>query len=175
MERSSTYDARECGCARCDQAHRGRDCAIERLANRVALDLHDGVAQTLSLALLNSEHFECGQCTESAASSMACWSESVSRALSQIRMIIEDLRPGALAESTLAERLNTAVETFMAQTEIVVTLNMNPNDLHDLGRATEITAFRVLQESLNNIRRHSQASHVLIEVQIGRASCRERV
>lgn len=79
-------------------------------------------------------------------------------------MLIDDLRPSALSESTLTVRIGETVESFMAETGIAVTVKMNADEMLGIGRATEITAYRVVQESLNNIRRHSRASHVVIDL-----------
>lgn len=164
VKQPKPHEPDACRCTGCEQAYRGSGCALERLAQRVALDLHDGVAQSLAVILMNAEHSACDACPVSIGQNADCPTESVAAALSQIRMLIEDLHPAEHPQSCLAARLSAALESFTAETGVTVSLDMSARDLVSLRRNAEITAFRVIQECLNNIRRHAQASQVEISI-----------
>ncbi len=165
MSDFSSSCANQCGCARCDEAYRGPDCALQRLASRVALDLHDGVAQTLTLALLGMVDPDLADGASSNPCDSAECKDSIMRAIGQIRMIIEDLYPSIQAEADPAGRIEAALSEFELETGVEVMRELDTRDLVGLGRATEITTFRVIQECLNNIRRHAMASCVTLTVE----------
>lgn len=163
MSELSWQCANQCRCARCDEAYRGPDCALQRLSSRVALDLHDGVAQTLTLALLGMDDSGPDGRPVSNSDATECRG-SIVQALAQIRMIIEDLHPSLQGDAGPAARIEAAVAAFEIDTGVEVTRELDPGDLVGLGRVTEITTFRVIQECLNNIRRHAMASRVTLSV-----------
>lgn len=164
MKQSKLHEANECRCTECEQTYRGPSCALERLTRRVALDLHDGVAQSLAAILMNAEDSACDDCPVTISHNADCPTESVAAALSQIRMLIEDLHPAGHPQSCLAARLAMALESFAAETGVTVKVEMKARDLVSLRRNADVTAFRVIQECLNNIRRHAGASRVEISI-----------
>lgn len=165
MGESRSSSTSTCGCVWCGSTHRGPDCALERLASRVALDLHDGVAQTLTLALLGIVESDAAPGGAVATCDAAACKESIARALGQIRMIIEDLQPRMYAEADTGRRIDAALSEFEIETGVKVQRRLDMRDFVGLGRATEITTFRIIQECLNNIRRHAMASCVTLTVE----------
>jgi two-component system, NarL family, sensor histidine kinase UhpB len=78
--------------------------------------------------------------------------------------ILERIRPIALNESTLGDALRNLVEEWVAghpgqSCEIHI-----PDDLPDCGDEASLTIYRIVQECLTNIARHSEASHVQISI-----------
>jgi len=74
----------------------------------------------------------------------------------QLRTMSYLLHPPLLDEAGLAPALKWYVEGFCQRSEIEVQLDMPP-DMERLPRDMELTIFRVIQESLTNVHRHSHS------------------
>jgi len=77
------------------------------------------------------------------------------------RRIIEDLRPSSLSNLGLLPALEILCSEFAERMGIQLTRDLGPVDL---GSSSELTIFRLVQESLNNIAKHAQASHIQVEL-----------
>ncbi len=134
----------------------------ERFLRRIGAELHDGPAQDLSLALLrldpgtgdeNSPAFttaNAGACEEK----LAPIHDAVSHALSEIRGISGGLALPELKRLTLADAISRAVRGHERRTNSVVGINLNGLP-PQAPLAVKITAYRVVQEALNNAFRHA--------------------
>jgi two-component system NarL family sensor kinase len=132
---------------------------------KVARDLHDTTGQTLA-ALKMSISFLQESCKEepsrlAIASDIAALAD---QALGEIRTMSYLLHPPLLDEVGFACAAEWYVEGFAKRSGISVSAHMD--DSHNrLPRRMEIVLFRVLQESLTNVHRHSGASVVRIHFQ----------
>ncbi len=122
---------------------------------RVARELHDGVGQLLAALGMNlSAVAERAQLTPEGE---RCLTEAVSltdQATSEIRTLSHLLHPPFLDEIGLKSALNEYVHGFGQRSKIRVGLNL-PSELGRLPRDLELTLFRIVQECLTNIHRHS--------------------
>ncbi|MFL5840660.1 MAG: HAMP domain-containing sensor histidine kinase [Thermoleophilaceae bacterium] len=123
----------------------------ERL--RVAQDLHDQVGQTLTAALLELAHVA-KQVPDSARRDVASAQEIVQMGLEDIRRIARDLRPEALDDLGLPSALAALAERFARQARLDIDLQID-SDLPHLDRDAELVIYRVAQEALTNVARHS--------------------
>ncbi len=81
-----------------------------------------------------------------------------------VHSIIRQLRPSALDHLGLSEALREAVAAFQSRhAEVVAELNLAP-DIDGSGESINITVYRIVQECLTNVIRHSRASRVTIAV-----------
>jgi signal transduction histidine kinase len=124
---------------------------------RFARDLHDGLGQDLvavkmmvdSIAHLNS--------SESKNSAASQSSELIDRVLQQVRSISYLLHPPLLDEGGLRSALQWYVDGLADRSDIVTSINFWPNDFPRLSPELETAIFRIIQEALSNIVRHSEA------------------
>jgi PAS domain S-box-containing protein len=123
---------------------------------RVARELHDGAGQLLAalsmnIAAIASEKQKLGpkaaRCAEENSS-------LVSQAISEIRTISHLLHPPLLDEVGLQSALTEYVHGFGERSKIHVSLDL-PSNLERLPRDVELSLFRIVQECLTNIHRHS--------------------
>jgi PAS domain S-box-containing protein len=91
--------------------------------------------------------------------------ELVENAIKEVRTVSYLLYPPMLDETGLKSAISWYLEGFSARSGIQTTLEAQ-EDFGRLGRDAEVALFRVLQESLTNIHRHSQASHATISLLI---------
>jgi signal transduction histidine kinase len=122
----------------------------------MARELHDHAGQTLVALAMNFSLLlqkAKGQAPE--LLSLLTQSERLSDALStELRTLSYLLHPPLLDEAGLESALEWYVEGFSKRSKIDVALQL-PKDAERLPRAVELVVFRVVQESLTNIHRHS--------------------
>jgi two-component system sensor histidine kinase UhpB len=123
----------------------------ERL--RVAQDLHDQVGQTLTAALLELEH-AARHVPETSRPELEAVQEIVQVGLEDIRRIARELRPEALDDLGLPSALAALSERFARQARLEIDLHVD-QDLPRLSREADIVIYRVAQEALTNVARHS--------------------
>ena len=123
----------------------------ERL--RVAQDLHDQVGQTLTAALLELEHVA-HNVPEASRPEVEAVQEIVQVGLEDIRRIARELRPEALDDLGLPSALAALTERFARQARIEIDLLIE-SELPALSREAELVIYRVAQEALTNVARHS--------------------
>jgi PAS domain S-box-containing protein len=144
---------------------------------RIARELHDSVGQLLAAISMNTETIkaESEKLSPAAAEALSHNSRIVDEILGQIRTISHLLHPPLLDEAGLASALDWYVNGFSQRSNIDVSLDM-PSDLGRLSRELELTIFRVVQESLTNIHRHSgsQTAAIRITREDGRLSLQIR-
>ena len=137
----------------------------EEERSRVARELHDGISQmlvgvryTLELA---GRRLTRGD--QRASDSLATAMQGLKGALSEVRRISHDLRPGVLDDLGLGPALHSLTEDFRARTGIDCQLEtvVFRNRLDDEAK---IALYRIAQEALTNIERHAQASVVTLRL-----------
>ncbi len=138
--------------------------AEERERRRIAEELHDGVGQTLSAALLNLNGFiekaapQEEQLKKLADRSIALMGESYD----ELRLISHQMIPNALLKSGLA----TAIREFISridQNKLKVSLDIAGLN-EKLDENTETVIYRVIQEATTNVIKHAKASKLSIQL-----------
>ncbi len=84
--------------------------------------------------------------------------------IAQIRELINELRPLALDQFGLVGALRHYVERFGEEAAIQASLTVAGSFPTD--PLADVTIYRVVQESLNNVRRHAQASRVRVDLRV---------
>jgi signal transduction histidine kinase len=140
---------------------RERDNAAAAERNRLARDLHDAVSQTLFAAnLLAGTLARDTALPEAAREQAAMLSRLNQGALAEMRMLMFELRPDALATLPLAELLQQAAAALAARGGLQVQVNIDPTDPPP---AVRVPLYRLAQEALSNVARHSGARHVHLQ------------
>jgi two-component system sensor histidine kinase UhpB len=123
----------------------------ERL--RIAQELHDEVGQTLTAVLLQLSRVE--QRLPAHLQGELREAQDAARAsLEDVRRIATELRPEALDDLGLASALASLSDGFAQRTGLSVERRIDAS-LPDLDRETELVVYRVAQEALTNVARHS--------------------
>ncbi|MES2650258.1 MAG: sensor histidine kinase [Bacteroidota bacterium] len=133
--------------------------AEEHERRRIAGDLHDGVGQMLSAALMNLNGlFKKLELTEETNLQAGQVLTLVNEAYDEMRIISHQMMPNALIKSGLA----LAVKEFLNKIDkdvIKVTLEM-VGLKERLNEQTETILYRVIQETVNNVIKHSRANRL---------------
>lgn len=127
---------------------------------RIARELHDDLGQHLTALKLN---LDIGmQRTKSPELSQAA--EMADAAMLKVRNLSYLLHPPLLDESGLLPAIHWFVEGFRKRSNLNITLEAKPNPFPRLSKDVETTVFRVLQECITNVYRHSESPDARIEI-----------
>jgi signal transduction histidine kinase len=128
---------------------------------RFARDLHDGIGQELAAAkiildgLLNQPSIRRQETIGEA-------SEIIDRVIQQVRSMSHLLHPPLLDEGGLLSALRWFLEGVTDRSGIQTSLDLQPLSFPRLAPQLERTIFRIVQEALTNVFRHSQAKKVAV-------------
>lgn len=134
--------------------------AREAERQRIARGLHDEVGQTMTGVLFLLKRLA----QSSSAAQRAALEEAqqaVRTNLEEVRRIAQELRPEALDHLGLASALGNLALSFERRTGIAVERQID-GQLAPVDRDNELVLYRVAQESLTNVARHSEATRVLL-------------
>lgn len=128
---------------------------------RIARELHDSLGQDLTAAKISLDMLaqDCPLESPHLRDAQAL----VDRSISDTRTLSHLLHPPLLDEAGFASAAKWYVEGFGRRSGIVSHLDL-PDHLHRLPRVTEIALFRILQEALTNVHRHSGSNAVEVRV-----------
>ena len=132
---------------------------------RIARDLHDGVGQTLTGALLAvSQAVSCPEPLPTACQSgLRDVEDLLQQAVQEVRTVSHLLHPPLLDESGLLSAVRWYAEGFSKRSGIKLTLELD-EQTDRFGPDVETGLFRIIQEALTNVHRHSQAEAVHIKI-----------
>ncbi|KUF08824.1 cache domain-containing protein [Pseudoponticoccus marisrubri] len=150
--------------------------AQEAERGRVARELHDGISQILvgvKYALdITQRRIRSGDAR--AADTLDKGLDNLGEAIHEVRRISRDLRPGVLDDLGLGPAIKALADDFRARTRIethfetVVFRNR-------LDQDAKIALYRIAQEALTNVERHSGASRVDIDLRGHRSGATLRI
>lgn len=137
--------------------------AQEAERSRLAQEIHDGPAQALANAIFQVEYIDrvLGTDERLARTELHFLRELLRRELSDVRSFISQLRPPLLEARGLNAAIQEAAEQFSALAGIPVErrLEASPERLSD---AQQTVVLRVVQEALQNVRKHAGAGVVSV-------------
>jgi len=140
--------------------------AQEEERNRISIELHDSVAQWLvavSYGIQSFRHELPDKEVEKARSELSDMEGTITKSLKELRRVVVGLRPPALDELGLTEAIRQSLNDLA--------VDGIAGDYNQLGKpfklpsSIEIAVYRVVQESLINIRKHAAATKVALSVE----------
>ncbi|MGE4442948.1 MAG: sensor histidine kinase [Desulfomicrobium sp.] len=139
--------------------------AQENERQRIARELHDHLAQDLSLARADLERIGCGLPESGPWRGQAgVIAERLGTAIRSIRDLAYGLLPPGLTELGLVETVLAHCEDFSLRNGIAVDVFADGLDGVSFDFDTQINIYRLIQEALNNVRKHAKASRVTIRL-----------
>ncbi|HHY71320.1 MAG TPA: sensor histidine kinase [Thermoanaerobacterales bacterium] len=142
--------------------------AQEEERRRVARDIHDGPAQTLANIVIQTEICErlLERDLNEAKKELKELKNIVRLSLQELRNIIFNLRPSSLDDLGLRAVTKRYCEEFQEETGIKTDFRIF-GDKTRLNSDIEVTLFRVIQEALTNVRKHSKAKSCVVKLEFG--------
>jgi len=146
---------------------RAKEKAAANERNRLARDLHDAVSQTLFSASLIADIlprlWEKNQ--EEGRRRLTEIRELPRGALAEMRTLLLELRPSSLMEADLGVLLQQLGESVTGRARIPVAVEIEGKC--SLPAETKLSLYRIAQEALNNVAKHSGAHHVDVKLVCG--------
>jgi PAS domain S-box-containing protein len=130
---------------------------------RIAMDLHDGIIQSIFGVGLGLEIAADEARGTGAEPLIEKAIDQLNDVIRDIRAYIFELRPMAY-DGNLADSLHQLAGAFRASSPITIDVELEA-DLVGMDEAVALAMFQIVQETLANARKHSQAKHVRLEVQ----------
>ena len=124
---------------------------------RIARELHDGLGQELAAAKMMMDGIVEKNSAQSNRRAAADASETINRAIQQVRSLSHLLHPPLLDEVGLLSAVRWYLDGLTKRSGIVTSLDVQPVDFPRLGAELETAIFRIIQEALTNVYRHSGA------------------
>jgi two-component system, NarL family, sensor histidine kinase DegS len=139
--------------------------SLEAERERLYRDVHDGPAQVLANAMFEVEYLEriadraTGEARTALKAELANLKSQFRASLDAVRGMIYDLRPPVLSELGLAGAIRNYATEYQARYGLRVDCHLDAGET-GLEPAQELAIYRVMQEALQNVHKHAQASTV---------------
>ncbi len=144
-----------------------KDEGGKRERERVARELHDGLAQTLTLLKLRADAVlvlpKERRKSRQVLDALEETRQMAMQAAYDLRGVIHDLRQRDAEARDWAQELSTSLEAWSAQAGINARLDLQ-HDFPELRAEGQIQVLRIIQEALTNVRKHSGARAVIVRV-----------
>jgi PAS domain S-box-containing protein len=121
---------------------------------RIARELHDDLAQQISALKMDLD-----------AGGLVKFGNAAGDILTSVRNLSYLLHPPLLEETGLRAALHWFVEGLSKRSKIEVSLAMRPENFPRLPIEIETAIFRVVQEALTNVYRHSESDNARVEIE----------
>jgi PAS domain S-box-containing protein len=132
---------------------------------RLARELHDSVSQTLFTSTVMSEsalrQWETNP--QKAYDLLVQLQQLTNSALSEMRLLLLELRPASLTQVGLPTLIQQLTATLQSRTAIEITTALD--EIPTLLPDVQVALYRTVQEALNNIIKHAQATRVAIHLE----------
>ncbi|MGD0757863.1 MAG: PAS domain-containing protein [Candidatus Sulfotelmatobacter sp.] len=129
---------------------------------RLARDLHDGLGQELAVAKMVLDRMILEKPADPPEEAWTQASSIIDRAIQQVRTMSHLLHPPLLDEVGLLSALSWYVDGLTKRSGIETSLDVRPAEFPRLAAEVETAVFRIVQEALTNVFRHSEATRVWI-------------
>jgi two-component system sensor histidine kinase DegS len=141
--------------------------AQEGERSRLAQEVHDGPAQALTNAIFQVEYIDrvLDADPHLARTELRFLRDLLRRELGDVRSFISQLRPPLLEQLGLEGAINDTVDTMATLTGLTIeaTLDAPADPLQD---AEQTVALRIIQEALQNVRKHAAATRVAVSTRM---------
>ena len=139
--------------------------AQEAERSRLAREVHDGPAQALSNAIFQVEVVQrlLDRDERLARAELRQLREVLTRELRGVRAYLSQLRPPLLADLGLSGAIHEAADQIASALDIPVHVELDEG-IDALPETVEVVTLRVVQEALQNVRKHAQPSNVRVKM-----------
>jgi two-component system sensor histidine kinase UhpB len=138
--------------------------AAEEERKRIARELHDETAQLLAALLIRIRVVKNASDSQAVAGPLEDMRREIGHALEGVRRFARGLRPPALDELGLIPAIESHVRSIREITEIDLSLDAEGTPDRDLPPEASLAVYRIVQEALSNVVRHSGATRAAVRV-----------
>jgi signal transduction histidine kinase len=141
--------------------------AQEDERRRVAFELHDGLGQNLSVLKLQIGSIKKKLSKDQSLLQEICETVllELNDTIDEVRRISSDLCPSILVDLGLCSALRWLVNRFSDNSKVKVSMDI-PDTVNEFSQARQIAVYRIFQEILTNIEKHSHANLASVECEM---------
>jgi two-component system sensor histidine kinase UhpB len=136
--------------------------AQEEEQRRIARELHDEAGQMLTALLVGLRSLEDARRLADVRTQVRRLREITAQTIDEVGRLARGLHPTVLEDHGLGVALSRYAAEYTKSHNIAVELTLNELDCGDLSSGVQIALYRILQEALTNVARHSGAKTVRI-------------
>jgi signal transduction histidine kinase len=136
----------------------------EEERRRFSRELHDGMGQLLAALKMNLDVAQRLDDPVRIKTLLLDASHIAEQAIDETHTISQDLRPTVLDDLGLDAAMQWYIDQFQERYQIPISHELGKAEIPALNAECEITTYRFVQEALNNVRKHAQATQVTIQV-----------
>jgi PAS domain S-box-containing protein len=136
--------------------------AQEEERRRIARELHDQMGQNLTALNVGLKSLLDGQSRSGLGSRVQHLQELATQTARDLHRVAVELRPAALDDLGLVKAIRALIETWSARYRIDVDFEAGQYKAAGISSEIETTLYRIIQESLNNVAKHSGAKRVAL-------------
>lgn len=142
--------------------------AQEDERKRISREIHDGPAQSIANIVMQADICEqmLKKDIDKGMLELQALKDSVRSALLDIRGIIFDLRPMILDDLGLTKTIETICNKFTETTRLPIEKKLK-NEPKNIDPIIQVATMRIIQEILNNIKKHAKAKKVTVSLDFG--------
>ena len=143
-----------------------RRLITEREDERKALarELHDQIIQDMLSVNYRLEEIENVEVSPALQKELESIRHLIRSMVGELRQLCGDLRPPSIEHHGLSAAIDSLAHEWAERNDIQLQLEIDPA-LGRLPETIELSVFRIVQEGLNNIRKHASAKHVRLSLQ----------
>jgi signal transduction histidine kinase len=130
----------------------------------LARELHDQMIQDLLGLNYRLEEVESVETSSTVQHEVASIRQEIRNVVSELRQICSDLRPPTIDHHGLSGAIDSLAHEWAERNDVQLQLEIDPA-LGRLPETIELSVFRIVQEGLNNIRKHAAARRVRLSLQ----------
>jgi PAS domain S-box-containing protein len=140
----------------------------DRERQLIAYEIHDGFVQQMLTALmqLDAYRWSVRDGKPTAEQKLDAVTDALRQGAAEARQLIERVRPPDLSAAGLVGALRTLTQRVSQSAEISVELSID-RSFPRLAPESELAIYRIVQECLTNVRRHSQSDRARVELKDG--------
>ena len=149
-----------------DEKERGFESVIqatEEERKRISKDLHDGIGQQLSALKMALSNIASNATDENQQEDLEIIIEQFSKSAEEVRQVSHQMMPRTLMDFGLVSAIEDLLQNSFKFSDIKYELEHRLTDQR-FDERIEISLYRVLQELINNIIKHSQATEVSVQL-----------
>jgi PAS domain S-box-containing protein len=143
--------------------------SVDLERKRIATEIHDGLGQTLIAANLILSSIDNSKLDDS-IKKQATVSELIDEAIVEGREIAHNLMPKSLDDYGLIASLKSLINRISGANAMSIKFHCNKTDEIRFPTDVEVNLYRISQEALSNIIKHSEAQHVILQLIIHQKS-----
>ncbi|MFT5526640.1 MAG: signal transduction histidine kinase [Pirellulaceae bacterium] len=139
---------------------------VEQERSIISLDIHDGLIQEIVAAKMMVEAAHSSDQTDNAGlkAKLKIAEQQLGRAIAEARRLMNQFQPISLHEFGLLVTIEHLARQLKSEAELSIDCQFD-GELADLPEVLENSLYRIVQESLNNIRKHAQAESVIVKLE----------